>query len=137
MARFALSPPHVIISALPLTRLPPMAVISQTGQTAQDAAQWLRWADQDYLAARNLLLHGLIVQGCGLATTAVEKYLKTVLLMKGIGFPRGNRGHNVVLLYEKLVSAGVGLGLNLEFLTLLVKAYGLRYADDLKTGFNI
>jgi HEPN domain-containing protein len=114
-----------------------MRVVSQTGQTAQDAAQWLRWADQDYLAARNLLLHGLIVQGCGLATTAIEKYLKTVLLMKSIGFPRGNRGHNVVLLYEKLMSAGVGLGLNLEFLTLLVKAYSVRYPDDLKPGFNI
>jgi hypothetical protein len=114
-----------------------MPVISQTGQTAQDAAQWLRWADQDYLAARDLLLHELIAQGCGLATTAIEKYLKTVLLMKSIGFPRGNRGHNVVLLYEKLVSSGIELGLNLEFLTLLVKAYGLRYPDDLKPGFNI
>ncbi len=67
----------------------------------------------------------------------MQKYLKTVLLMKSIGFPRGNRGHNVVLLYEKLVSAGIGLGLNLEFLALLVKAYGLRYPDDLKPGFNI
>lgn len=104
---------------------------------SQDAAQWLRWADQDYLAARSLLLHGLVVQGCGPATTAIEKYMKTVLLMKSIGFPRGNRGHNVVLLYEKLMSAGLDLGLNLEFLTLLVKAYGTRYPDDLKPGFNI
>src|ERR1700675_161412 len=114
-----------------------MPLVSQTGRTAQDAAQWLRWADQDYLAARNLLLHGLVVQGCGPATTAIEKYLKTVLLMKSIGFPRGNRGHNVVLLYEKLMSAGLDLGLNLGFLALLVKAYGLRYPDDLKPGFNI
>ena len=99
--------------------------------------RWLRWADQDYVAARTLLLKGLLVQGCGLANTAVEKYFKAVLVLNGSSSPKGVRGHDVVHLYEKLPSAGIDRGLNIDFLRVLLKAYRMRYPDDLEVGFNI
>jgi HEPN domain-containing protein len=114
-----------------------MPLIQQSGKTADAAAQWLRWADQDYLGARSLLLRGLLVQGSGLSNTAVEKYLKTVLTLKQVTFPRGWRGHDVVFLYEQLAAAGVDLHLNKAYLKILVKAYTTRYPDDLEVGFNI
>jgi len=114
-----------------------MPVISQTGQTARNTAQWLRWADQDYLAARTLLLKGLIVQGCGLSNTAIEKYLKTLFVLKGLRVPKGRDGHDVPVLNEGLIGAGVDLALNKEFLKILAKSYRLRYPDDLEVGFNI
>lgn len=114
-----------------------MPLIDQFGKNAAIAARWLSWADQDYIGARALLLKRLIVQGSGLSNTAIEKYLKTVLIMKGIPFPRGRDGHNVVLLNESLVGAGVDLKLNAQYLNILTKAYRLRYPDDLEPGFNI
>lgn len=41
-------------------------------------ANWLRWADNDYIAARQLLLDNLLVQGAALADTAIEKYFELV-----------------------------------------------------------
>ncbi len=114
-----------------------MSLIEQFGKNAAVAARWLSWADQDYIGARALLLKRLVVQGSGLSNTAIEKYLKTVLIMKGVPFPRGRDGHNVVLLNESLVGAGVDLKLNAQYLNILIKAYGLRYPDDLEPGFNI
>jgi HEPN domain-containing protein len=114
-----------------------MPALVQSGEIARTAGQWLRWADQDYVAARTLLLKGLLVQGCGLANTAVEKYFKAVLVISGSSFPRGFQGHDVVHLYEKLLSAGIDRGLNMDFLRMLVKAYRMRYPDDLEHGFNI
>jgi hypothetical protein len=43
-------------------------------------ANWLRWADDDHIAARQLLLDYLLVQGAALANTAIEKYFKTIFL---------------------------------------------------------
>lgn len=114
-----------------------MPVIQQSGKTAALAAGWLSWADQDYVAARVLLLRGLIVQGCGLSNTAIEKYLKTVLVLKGIAFPRGRGGHDVVLLNGSLMNGGIDLKLNAQYLSILTKAYRLRYPDDLEPGFNL
>jgi hypothetical protein len=114
-----------------------MPHLEQFGKSATIAARWLSWADQDYIAARVLLLKRLIVQGSGLSNTAIEKYLKTALILRGIPFPRGRYGHDVVLLNESLIRADVDLKLNAQYLNILTKSYRLRYPDDLEAGFNV
>jgi HEPN domain-containing protein len=106
----------------------------QTGQAAIKTLQWLSWADQDYVAARALLLSGLLVQGCGFSATALEKYLKAILTVRGTKIPRI---HDVVKLYKQAKSVGRISPLNEGYLRTLVKAYDLRYPDDLEEGFNI
>jgi len=69
-------------------------------------AQWLAWADEDYLAARALLLRGFVLQGTILANTAVEKYLKTALLAKNIQF---RNSHDVSALHKRLQASAPGL----------------------------
>jgi HEPN domain-containing protein len=112
-----------------------MAVIEVAGKKSTYTLRWLAWADEDYIAARTLLLDGLVVQGAALANTAVEKYLKGVCELRNISF-RG-AGHDVSKLNGLLHRNGVTLGLNLDFLEFLNKAYQLRYPDDLVPGFNM
>ena len=100
----------------------------------EDVTIWLGWADNDYLAARSLLLDHFIVQGAILSNTAIEKYLKTVSLVEGEALPRV---HDVPKLYEILTNGKKDLGINEAYLNLLSKCYEMRYPDDLKTGFNI
>jgi HEPN domain-containing protein len=98
-------------------------------------AHWLAWADRDYLAARDLLLRRFVLQGATLANTAIEKYLKAALVVKNISF---RNSHDVVALHQQLKSNAPKLpAVNTAFLGLLVKAYKLRYPDDLPVGFNI
>jgi HEPN domain-containing protein len=104
------------------------------GQHGTQIAQWLGWADEDYLAARALLLRGFVAQGTMLANTAIEKYLKTGLLARTQSF---RNSHVVTQLYQQLSATGPIPPLNNEFLTVLGKAYKLRYPDDLPVGFNI
>lgn len=104
------------------------------GDNARNVINWLGWADNDYLAARSLLLDHFIVQGTILSNTAIEKYLKTIFLIEGQDFPRE---HNVPKLYEKLTNGKKDLGINREYLNLLFKCYKMRYPDDLEVGFNI
>jgi HEPN domain-containing protein len=96
--------------------------------------QWLSWADQDYVAARGLLLSGSLVQGGAFSTTTIEKYLKAILTLRSSKIPRN---HDVVKLYEQAKGVGRIPPLNESYLRTLVKAYELRYPDDLKEGFNI
>jgi HEPN domain-containing protein len=101
---------------------------------ATQAAQWLGWADEDYLAARSLLLRGFVLQGTILANTALEKYLKTALIIHGVRF---RNTHDVLALYDLLRTQVKLPPLLPSFLTLLGKAYKMRYPDDLPPGFNI
>lgn len=103
-------------------------------QSATRAIQWLAWADQDYLAARSLLLTGSLIQGAGLSDTAVEKYLKAIQIFRGHSTPHT---HDVVRLYELTKDAGTIATLNENYLRALVKAYKLRYPDDLEIGFTL
>jgi len=111
-----------------------MPQIHQSGKDARLALTWLLWADNDYIAARSLLLENLLIQGAALSNTAVEKYLKTLHALQSLPTPRS---HDVSSLYENLKHAGMNLGLNAQYLAILVKAYRLRYPDDLEVGFNI
>src|SRR5690242_8412486 len=111
-----------------------MPQIHQSGKDARLALIWLGWADNDYIAARSLLLGNLLIQGAALSNAAVEKYLKTLHVVQSLPNPRG---HNVSSLYKNLKTSGMDLGLDAQYLALLVKAYRLRYPDDLEIGFNI
>jgi hypothetical protein len=95
---------------------------------------WLRWADDDYIAARRLLLDNLLVQGAALSNTAIEKYFKTILLIKRLPW---SKNHNVPALFDMLKKQGVLIPLHEGYLRLLYKAYKLRYPDELETGFSI
>lgn len=105
-----------------------------TGAPAIKAIDWMNWADQDYIAARGLLLTGFLVQGNAFSNTAIEKYLKGILTIRSLAVPRT---HDVVKLYESAKNNGGVPPLNQGYLRVLVKSYRLRYPDDLEPGFNI
>ncbi len=112
-----------------------MPMIAGSGAEAIQTSHWLGWADEDYIAARLLLLRGQVVQGTVLAVTAVEKYLKAVCALSGI--PCRKVGHDVSELNGLLHNRAIRLELNTDFLRLLNKAYKLRYPDELAEGFNV
>jgi len=102
--------------------------------TSVQVLQWLRWADQDYIAARSLLLNSFILQGVTIANTAIEKNLKTALTARKASF--GNT-HDIASLYTSLKATGTAPQLSPDFLILLGKAYKFRYPDSVEPGFNI
>jgi hypothetical protein len=114
-----------------------MSQITKAGKDVSIVVEWLTWADEDYLAARQLLLRDLLVNGGVLSNTAIEKYLKAIFLLGGLKIPKGVQGHNVPLLYQRLMSNGITLSLNPDYLALLFKLYRLRYPDDLPVGFSV
>ncbi|MCK4540453.1 HEPN domain-containing protein [Candidatus Parcubacteria bacterium] len=114
-----------------------MGHIYSQGEQAKKSLQWVSWADNDYIAARQLLLADALVQGSGLSNTAIEKYLKALFVLLGLDIPKGFKGHNVCSLYNKIKEKGLTLGINEEYLALLFRSYRLRYPDDLELGFNI
>jgi hypothetical protein len=57
--------------------MPPKNTLD-SGEPIVRTFHWIKWADSDYLAARCLLLGRMVVQGCVLANTAIEKYLKAL-----------------------------------------------------------
>ncbi len=89
----------------------------------------------DYMAARVLLLSGLLQQGAVLGSTSIEKACKAILAFYG----DESRGHlkkahwNAVKNFDKNLWAR----LKPDFLELNRKAYSLRYSDDLPADFNI
>jgi HEPN domain-containing protein len=113
----------------------PARNIPDTGEPIVRAFHWLRWANSDYLAARYLLLAQMVVQGCVLANTAIEKYLKALHAHVELPIPRS---HAVETLYRELKNSRKStVTLNESFLRVLQKAYRLRYPDALPDGFNI
>lgn len=89
----------------------------------------------DYVAARVLLLSGLLQQGAILGSTSIEKACKAILAFHG----NESRGHlkkahwNAVKNFDKNLWAQI----KQDFLELNRKAYLLRYTDDLPVDFNI
>jgi hypothetical protein len=74
-------------------------VKSIQGNQAIKTIQWVSWADNEYIAARQLLLADLLVQGSSLSNTTIEKYLKALFMLLGMKNPRI---HNIDKLYENL-----------------------------------
>lgn len=106
---------------------------SARGVQAADVMDWRAWGDADYIAARRLLLDEFLIQGACLANTAIEKYIKAILVVQRRRIPRS---HDPLVLYRRIAPGGT-LVLDEKFLGLLVKVYQLRYPDDLAPGFNI
>lgn len=89
----------------------------------------------DYVAARVLLVSGLLQQGAILGSTSIEKACKAILAFHG----NESRGHlkkahwNSVKNFDK----NLWSQLKQDFLELNRKAYLLRYTDNLPVDFNI
>ncbi|MFP4895676.1 hypothetical protein ACLFKU_33630 [Paraburkholderia sp. EG304] len=95
------------------------------------------WGDafNDYIAARVLILNGLLQQGAVLASTAVEKYFKTMLATRGLevhGHLRKAHQNSLRASDEALFAQ-----LNPDFLKLCQHGYRLRYSEQLPIGYNI
>lgn len=95
-------------------------------------------AYEDYIAARMLLINGLLSQGCVLATTSIEKYFKGMIAILGEPTPRHHdisvkRYRNTIKSnYSKIYNM-----INFEFIDLLSKSYKLRYIDEVKEDYNL
>jgi len=106
---------------------------TKTRAPALKAIHFLGWADEDYICARTMLINGFLVQGAVLSNTALEKYLKAVMLVKGVKLMKT---HNVIRLYDHLKGDGFP-PLHEGYLRTLGKAYKMRYPDDLERNFNV
>lgn len=97
--------------------------------------KFLNIAYKDYLGARVLLNAGLLPQGAVLASTAIEKYFKAILAFRGNEAPGhlSRRHIRAAKNYDKRIASA----LSDSFLTLLQRAYQLRYLDNLPEEFNI
>jgi len=100
------------------------------------AMQWfLHDAYIDYVAARVLLLSGLLKQAAVLSSTAIEKCAKAVLAMRGNPVRRQHLKASHWSALEK--EENFGDKLNHDFVELNQSVYRLRYSDNLPIGFNI
>lgn len=110
-----------------------MKIINQRNN--DDSIAFALLAYQDYLASRLLLINGFLEQGVGLAATAVEKYLKAILAIKGVRC----RGHLRDNIFNALKNQRSDLykDLNIDFIKFLKKGYELRYHDDKESRFGI
>jgi len=107
-------------------------------ESSPDRVKPTRWflhdAYTDYVAARVLLLRGLLKQGVVLSSTAIEKCAKAVLALHG----NTSRGHLNTAHFNVLrTDPKFGNLLNPDFIKLNQKAYRLRYTDDLPFDFNM
>jgi HEPN domain-containing protein len=85
--------------------------------SAEKIVDWINWADTDYIAARQLLLGNLLVPGAALSNTAIEKYFKTILLIKKVP---NRKVHHIPKLFQLLKRNGIILNLNEDYLDLLL-----------------
>lgn len=108
--------------------------VNQTHRVRQ-INEFLDVAYKDYVAARVLLVAGLLPQGAVLASTAIEKYIKAILAFRG----NASHGHLKAAQFNALKNFDPALGqqINSQFIDLLQKSYRLRYLDDLAPGFNL
>lgn len=90
----------------------------------------------EYLAARKLLISRMLLQGVEMAASAVEKYMKAVLAL------RGNECNTHKLTGSLLRALAnwdprLSAKLNHDFLQFLEIGYSLRYLDSAKVGTSI
>jgi len=90
---------------------------------------------KDYIGARTLLLQELPLQGATLGSSAVEKFIKALLSLRG----EKAQGHLKKSHISSLKNYAPDLAakLNPEFLEFLEKCYRLRYTDGLPPNFNL
>ena len=103
-----------------------------TNEESKQSHDYSYLAFEDYLAARRLLLDKYCFPGITLASTAVEKYLKSILILKG----KKNYNHldKLSKFYSQLTSVGIDTEmLDERFMNLLSRAYSLRYFDKIES----
>lgn len=110
-------------------------IMNKKKNKSQDSLSFLGLGHQDYLAARLLLINGLLPQGSVLAATAVEKHLKCIASIKG-NRCKGHLEMNLTNLIENQFPT-LYKDLNIDFIKFLRKSYKLRYHDDKTDRFSI
>ncbi len=95
-------------------------------------------AYEDYIAARQLLINELLIQGCILANTSIEKYFKGMKAILGEEIPRH---HDItVRKFKNTLKNKFGSiyqVINFEFIEFLAKCYQLRYFDEIENNYSI
>ncbi|WP_284037470.1 HEPN domain-containing protein [Neobacillus sp. 114] len=83
---------------------------------------------RDYLAARTLLINGLLFRGIILSATAIEKLLKVFIVLNG----SSKKTHQVDKLFAEVITFDAELSkkLNEDFMDFLSRSYNLRYFDN-------
>ncbi|WP_132053117.1 HEPN domain-containing protein [Pseudocnuella soli] len=95
---------------------------------------------RDYIAARFLLNNEFIVQGLTLASTAVEKYLKALIVFTSKKKERYNYHFDNLMKLKTILAKNdqdVTEKFDPVFLAILEKAYKIRYYDKLKKPVEI
>lgn len=95
---------------------------------------------RDYIAARVLLNSKLIIQGLTLASTAVEKYLKAIIVLTLKEKERFNYHFDRIEKLQDILDRNhhdVTKKLDPVFLSILEKAFKIRYYDNLKGPVTI
>ncbi len=92
-------------------------------------------AAKDYIGARVLLNAQLPVQGSILASTAIEKYFKTIMALRG----NSSNGHLRKAHWNSVKNYAPELFVDISpsFLLFLQCCYKMRYPDTLGPGFNL
>lgn len=99
----------------------------------------IRTAYKDYIAARVLLNKNYILQGVILASTAIEKYAKALIVIHN-GPIRSIHMDKLELLKQAIESIGYQVVWNKmdpKFLDILSKVYPLRYYDNVRSPTSI
>lgn len=109
--------------------------MSNSSLDSTKSQNFLGLAHQDYLASRFLLCNGFLAQGASLAATAVEKYLKAVLVLKGFF----TKKHLESALIKALQDHHPSLyqAIDQDFIKFLKRSFKLRYATVEGEGFGI
>ncbi len=94
---------------------------------------WLGF--NDYIGARVLLMNRLSLQGAILASTAVEKYIKALLSVRGEILNTHLKSSHITSLKNYIPQ--LYKKLNPEFLNFLQHCYSLRYTDQLPINYSI
>lgn len=95
-------------------------------------------AFDDYIAARLLLINGLLPQGCIMANTSIEKYFKGLLASQSVTAPKHHDisaptfKKSIKNKFKKIYDI-----VNWEFIDFLAKSYEIRYLDSLPREYNI
>jgi len=106
-----------------------------------DSNRWslLNYSTHDYIASRTLLLNNQAGPGTIMAITAMEKLLKTLLLMLNEAIDVGGTGHRLEPMIDRIKAIDPSF-INIDqeiFLKHIDKAYKIRYPDKVDPSFRI
>lgn len=106
-----------------------------------DTDRWslLNYSTHDYIAARTLLKDGQAGPGTIMAITALEKMLKTLLILENQAIVVDGSGHRLAPMIDKLVAIDSTLFTSnqVTFVKHIDQAYKIRYPDNIDPSFRI